>query len=167
MCRAKSKHAALQVAAWIAESRNMGHTKLSNGIFVGENRVKRVAVLNIMKDKELIEERELLDTEGLPYGEVVHWMLCAVGETAAVVVVDCRGDEWEYSSVTLYRSHIRQQTVQLNIILNVFLFLRSVLVNENTLLLVSDYRKRAVVSRKVATCVAQSRNMLRTKSHHC
>ena len=64
-----------------------------------ENRLKRVAVLNIMKDKELIEERELLDLEGLPYGKDVHWMLCAVGETMAVVVENCRGDEWEHNNV--------------------------------------------------------------------
>ena len=110
-------------------------------------RVKRVAVLDIMKNKELIEERELLDTEGLLNGKYVYyWRLCAVGETVAVVVEDLRGDEWEYNSVTLYRSHIRQQTVQLNISLNVRCSGQRVLVNENTLLLVSDKRTIAVVS---------------------
>ena len=105
-----------------------------------ETRVKGVAVLDIMKNKELIEERELLDTEGLLNGVGVYWNLCAVGETVAVVVEDLREKEWEYNSVTLYRSHIRQQTVQLNISLNVLSSGPSVLVNENTLLLVSDYR---------------------------
>ena len=113
-----------------------------------KTRVNRVAVLDIMKNKELIEERELLDTEGLLNGERVYWRLCAVGETVAVVVEDWRGrEEKECNSVTLYRSHIRQQTVQLNISLKRFLLPgRLVLVNENTLLLVSDHITIAVVS---------------------
>ena len=49
--------------------------------------------------------------------------------------------------MTLYRSHIRQQTVQLKISLKRFLLPgQLVLVNENTLLLVSDRRTIAVVS---------------------
>ena len=60
---------------------------------------------------------------------------------------DWRGRKLECNSVTLYRSHIRQQTVQLNISLKRFLLPgRLVLVNENTLLLVSDRRTIAVVS---------------------
>ena len=112
-----------------------------------KNDVKRVAVLDIMKNKELIEERKLLDTKRLHNGGDVYWKLCAVGETVAVVVEDLRGDEWEYNSVTLYRSHIRQQTVQLNISLK-FIIINDqlVLVNENTLLLVSDRTTIAVVS---------------------
>ena len=109
-----------------------------------KNRVKRVAVLDIMKNKELIEERKLLDTEGLPD---VYWKLCAVGETVAVVVKDYRGDELECNSVTLYRSHIRQQTVQLKISLKRLLLPgQLVLVNENTLLLFTDRTTIAVVS---------------------
>ena len=111
-----------------------------------KTRVYRVAVLDIMKNKELIEERELLDTEGLLNGERVYWSLCAVGETVAVVVEDWRRIEDGYNSVTLYRSHVRQQTVQLNIRVNFFGNTgRNVLVNENTLLLLSDDRA-AVVS---------------------
>ena len=115
-----------------------------------KTRVNRVAVLDIMKNKELIEERELLDTEGLPNGERVFWRLFAVGETVAVVVEDwsIRLGEMKYNSVTLYRSHIRQQYVQLNI-RRIFTGLythRNVLVNENTLLLASDDRTIAVVS---------------------
>ena len=104
-----------------------------------KNYVMRVAVLEIMKDKELIEERELLDTEGLLSGKDVPWKFCAVGETVAVVVLDWRGFVKENNSVTLYRSHIRQQTVQLNISLNNFLLpYRLVLVNENPQLLLHD-----------------------------
>ena len=112
-----------------------------------ETSVNRVAVLDIMKNKELIEERELLDTEGLLNGGYARWKLSAVGETVAVVVEDLRGDEREYNSVTLYRSHIRQQTVQLNISPHeLYLPDQNVFVNENTLLLVSDKRTIAVVS---------------------
>ena len=104
-----------------------------------KTRVKRVAVLDIKKNKELIEERELLYTEGLLNGQYVYWMLCAVGEIVAVAVMDCRGDVRKCNTVTLYRSHIRQQTVRLNITLISLIDLsgRLVLVNENTLLLLS------------------------------
>ncbi|XP_063724799.1 uncharacterized protein LOC134852884 [Symsagittifera roscoffensis] len=105
-------------------------------IWETETSLMRVAVLDIEKNKELIEERELLDTEGLPNGAHVQWILCAVGETVAVTVLDWR--ENRYISVTLYRSHIRQQTVQLNYSLR--LISQTVLVNENTLLLVCDNR---------------------------
>ena len=113
-----------------------------------KNEVKRVAVLDIMKNKELIEERKLLVTKGLPNGERVYWKLCAVGETVAVVVEDWRGrEEKECNSVTLYRSHIRQQTVQLNISFNDLIPTdQLVLVNENTLLFFSDHITIAVVS---------------------
>ena len=113
-----------------------------------KTRVNRVAVLDIMKNKELIEERKLLDTKRLHNGGDVYWRLCAVGETVAVVVEDWRRIEDDYNSVTLYRSHIRQQYVQLNI-RGIFTGLctdRNVLVNENTLLLASDDRTIAVVS---------------------
>ena len=114
-----------------------------------ETSVKRVAVLDIMKmkNKELIEERKLLDTKRLLNGGDVYWRLCAVGETVTVVVVDYRGGVIEYNSVTLYRSHIRQQTVQLNYSLSLISrTFQTVLVNENTLLLVCDDRTIVVVS---------------------
>ena len=116
------------------------------GVIDNKYFLKRVAVLDIMKNKELIKERKLLDTEGLPNGKDGFWRLSAVNETVAVVAFDRR--KWEYNSVTLYRSHIRQQTVQLNLSSNYFIHSsgRNVLLNENTLLLVSDKRTIAVVS---------------------
>ena len=116
-----------------------------------ESKINRVALLDIT-DNKMIKERKLLDTEGLLNGEDVLWSLCSVGEIVAVVVYDKRKAEYEereFSSVTLYRSLIRQQTVLLNIRSNLIVVFKTfVFVNENTLLLSGDWRetKLAVVS---------------------
>ena len=117
-----------------------------------KRQISRVALLDIT-DNEMIKDRnELLDTEGLLNEQRVYCGLCSVGEIVAVVVYDGRKEEpeeWEFSSVTLYRSLIRQQTVLLNIRTNVqCIFTRVAFVNENTLLLNCDWdeTKLAVVS---------------------
>ena len=140
-----SKKMKLNICLWdiTLDSNN----SLYGVIWKTEPGLMRLAVLDIKKNNELIEERELLDTEGLPNGKHVQWILCAVGETVAVEVLDCKEDDYRYNSVTLYRSHIRQQTVQLNFQCKPYCrTFRTVLVNENTLLLVCEDRTIVVVS---------------------
>ena len=147
-----------------------------------KSNINRVALL----DNKMIKERKLLDTEGLLNGQGVDWILCSVGEIVAVVVYDKRKEEreWEFSSVTLYRSLIRQQTVLLNIrSILPWNFKTFVFVNENTLLLNCDRRGsqlavvslpqqqttantelRATTSAQSSTSTSNSSHQLRPKS---